>query len=430
MAVGVLKAAQQYIRFMRMLVLLGPILGLSAMAQDCSIPFTESLFDVQVESDVWYGNASRFNGGTDSLRLNLYKPVGDGQTERPLVLLIHGGGFIEGHRHDFNALCAQLASYGWAAATVSYRLGYYGNGILDPPYAYDPNEFQRAAYRAMQDAKGALRFLKGRHLQDSTSISSVFLLGASAGAITAMHSAYLDLPAEKPASCGAIGQVQHFFNFYQRPDLGTVEGDLHLNGHDASALGVVNIFGAVLDTGFIVSAQDPALFSYHQINDPVVGCGTQRPYWGIGLGAPDQQPWIQGSCTIDQRVQNLGFAPERYQFILHNGNEHAVHDPVGVIALAAQWMRDLMCSITTSTMEQVGGSWRIVPNPASDGAILMHPMPAQGHFALLDAQGRTLRNGRLSGDRTWLQLHDLAPGAYWVRIEEGAEVTALRLVKD
>lgn len=406
------------------------LLATMARAQDCSIPFTEPLFGVQVENGIWYGNAMRYNGGTDSLRLNLYKPVGDGQTDRPLVVLIHGGGLIEGHRNDFNALCEQLASYGYAAATISYRLGYYGNGILEAPYAYDPSEFRRAAFRAMQDAKGAIRFLKGRSALDSTSNTSVILLGASAGAITAMHAAYLDQPDEKPASCSTIGQVQHFFNFYPRPDLGGVEGDLNQNGHNASVLGVVNLFGGVLDTAFIETAQDPALFSYHQSGDPVVGCGTQQPYWGIGLGMPDQLPWLHGSCTIDQRMQHLGFPGEHYQFHLHTGNEHTVHDPVAVLAEVMPWMRNLFCSATLGASDPHPVSFIVAPNPADGFVGITRTESGPFGFDLQDGRGRIWLQGTSSGQRLDLDLRALPAGPYVLRVIDAAGISVSRVVRE
>lgn len=391
------------------------LLSTSIRAQDCSIPFTEPLFGVQAEMNVWYGNAPRFNGGTDSLHLNLFKPVGDGQVDRPLVLLIHGGGFYAGHRNDFNGMASDLASRGWTAATISYRLGFYGTWLFEPPYAYDPHEIRRAIYRAMQDAKGAVRFLKSRSAQDSTSTSSVFLLGGSAGAIAALHAAYLDEDSEKPASANAIGAVQHVLSFYPRPDLGTINGALHQNGHDASVLGVVNIFGALMDTALVQSATDPALLSYHQLGDPVVGCGVQRPYWGAGLGIMDNYPWLHGSCSIDARMQHLGFAGERYGFILHNGNEHAVHAPDSVILASMLWMRELMCGLPTS-----GSSHEAMP------AVSIHPNPSAGRitleapwamdFSIHDAAGRTVMRGPWqTGSRT-IDLSSLRDGPYVLRL--------------
>jgi dienelactone hydrolase len=399
-------------------------------AQDCSIPFTQPLFGTQQEQGIWYGNATRFNGGTDSLRLNLYKPVGDGQAERPLVIAIHGGGFTGGHRNDLNDYCNTLAGMGWGCATISYRLGYYGNGLFDPPYAYDPNEMRRAIFRAQQDAKGAIRFLKGRHAQDSTSTVNVLLVGFSAGAITALHAAYIDQPGEKPAAANAIGDVQHFLNFYPRPDLGGIDGDLDQNGFDASVLGVVNMFGAVLDTAIIDGADRPALYSYHQSGDLVVACGHDRPYWGIGLGAPDNQPYLYGSCAIDPHVQQLGSTPGHYHFTLHQGNAHDVHDPVGILLETLQWKRELFCGATTS-VPQVEHSTAIAihPNPVADHLIMQGlPVGIQRDYVVFDALGAMVAQGRLTNDR--IAVEALPSGSYVLRINSGQEVRHARFIKE
>lgn len=387
------------------------------VAQDCSIPFTEPLFDVQSEADIWYGNAPRFDGGTDSLRLNLYKPLGDGQTERPLLILIHGGGFIGGHRNDLNAVCSSIASMGWATATVSYRLGIYGTGILDPPFAYDPYEATRAAYRAMQDVKGAIRFLKERHLQDSTSTANVLLMGFSAGAITALHAAYLDQPAEKPAVCNAIGDVQHFFNFYPRPDLGPVDGTLNQNGMDASVLGLANMFGALIDTNYIESNADPALYSYHQDQDPVVGCYHQQIYWGLPLGVSATYPWWYGSCVIDQRMQHLGFTSDRYLYHPYSGNAHELHDPVGITTESLQWMRELFCSANTGiATNQVSSTPLTFPNPTIGTLTLNAPAPAKSRVQLIDSRGRILMDLALRIDQRVIDLGTPKSGLYFLRL--------------
>lgn len=406
--------------------LLFPLLAFSkALAQDCSIPFNQPLFAVQAEPGLWYGNAMRFNGATDSLRLNLFKPTGDGQQQRPMVIAIHGGGFSAGNRNELNDYCTTLASMGWACATLSYRLGFYGTGLLDPPYAHDPNEIRRAAYRAMQDTKGAIRYLKGRSAQDSTSTTNVLLVGFSAGSFAAMHAAYLDRLEEKPAAANAIGQVQHGFNFFPRPDLGPVEGTLNLGSHDASVLGVVNIFGALLDTAYIEGPNDPALYSYHQTLDPVVGCGLQRPYWGIGLGVPDNYPWVHGSCSIDTRVQGLGFAPGRYRFTLHNDNAHEVHDPVAILLETLQWMRDLFCTLTSTRAELPPAHIRVQPNPST--GTLTVDIRGQGPlaFEVRDGMGRLVHAGNLLNDGTALDLAHLPNGLYLLRaVVDGREVVA------
>ena len=406
------------------------LLALRTQAQDCSIPFTEPLFDVRHDSDLWYGNATRFDGGTDSLRLDLYKPVGDGQTERPLVVAIHGGGFYEGNRSELGSYCSSLASMGWACATISYRLGFYGTGLFQPPWAYDPFEVQRAIYRAAQDAKGAVRFLKGRHAQDSTSTTNVLLLGFSAGAITALHAAYMDLPAEKPVGAGALADVQHLFTFYPRPDLGAVEGELHTGSYDASVLGVVSMYGALLDTAFIGGALDPALYTYHQTGDPIVACGFNRPYWGIGFGIPDNDPYLFGSCAIAPRMQHLGFAPDRYHATVYNGNEHAVHDPTAIFNESTQWMRDLFCLSTAIPVAATTAQGLLAyPSPSSGLITLESTDGAPGLLRVQDITGRLLHEDRCTEWPCTIDLSAAPRGTHLITlIGEDGVVRRTRIV--
>ena len=124
-------------------VLLSFLLPTTLLAQDCTIPFTTPLFDVREEMNIYYGTETRYNGVVEDLRLNLFKPIGDGQVERPLIILIHGGGFTGGNRNDLNNSCRELAGMGWATATISYRLDFYGTWLIGSPFSYDPAEVVR-----------------------------------------------------------------------------------------------------------------------------------------------------------------------------------------------------------------------------------------------------------------------------------------------
>ncbi|MCB9200587.1 MAG: carboxylesterase family protein [Flavobacteriales bacterium] len=312
-------------------------------AQDCSIDFLTPQFGVQQEMDLAYGTQERFNGQQEVLRLNLFKPVGDGQTERPLIVLVHGGGFFDGHRDDLNALCTDLAAQGWVAATVGYRLDFYGTWLLGSPWAYDPAEVIRAAYRAQQDVRGAVRYLKGRAAQDSSSTTNVYLLGFSAGAISALHAAFVDDPAEKPAACGAIGPVTHLFTNYPRPDLGPIEGTSSLNGQTEEVRGVVSFYGGLLDTNMVGPTLDKRLYLYHQTGDPIVGCYYQQGLHGMPLGVGDNFPYLYGSCVMNDRIENLQPDPGTYFYHQYTGNAHEVHDMNTVWPEAIAFMRDDFC---------------------------------------------------------------------------------------
>ncbi|MBD3240047.1 MAG: alpha/beta hydrolase fold domain-containing protein [Chitinivibrionales bacterium] len=53
-------------------------------------------------------------------RYDVFRPHGDERV--PLVLLIHGGGWTGGHRVRYHESCLRLASEGYAAVTIGYRL--------------------------------------------------------------------------------------------------------------------------------------------------------------------------------------------------------------------------------------------------------------------------------------------------------------------
>ncbi len=373
-----MKAGFRALSFANLSVLTAPAL----LAQDCSIPFTEPMFGVQQEMDILYGSSVRYNGTTQELRLNLFKPVDDEQTQRPLIILIPGGGFFDGDRSDLNAMCRDLASKGWAAATISYRLGFYAPWPLSSPFAYDPAEIVRAAYRAQQDARGAVRFLKARSAIDSTSTENVMLMGFSAGAITALHAAYVDDPSKKPAACEAIGPVSRFPSTYPRPDLGPIEGTLNLNGQNEKVLAVASNYGGLLDTSLISGPLDPALYMYHQTGDPTVGCGHQQGLWGMPLGVGDNFPWLYGSCVTDIRIQNLDPAPGRYLLHLYNGNEHAVHDPDAILLETELFLRNLFCSPVTG-VDLAARVFLDGPYDASTG-LMGDPLRSLGGFPMIE----------------------------------------------
>lgn len=394
-------------------------------AQNCDYHFVSRQFGVHTERDVLYGIDTLFNGGADSLRMNIFKPLGDGQTERPLLIALHGGAWIGGHRNDMDSLCYGYAQRGYVAATISYRMGFYGPWPFQPPYANDPAEVIRACYRAVQDLNGAIRFLKGRGLQDSSSAEQVFLLGGSAGAITAVHSAYVNDPAEKPAECGAIGPVMEFLTPRQRPDLGPVEGRLNFNGHDNSVKAVASLFGGIFDTTYIDAATDPALYLYHQTGDRLVGCGYQQGLWGLPLGLGANYPWFHGSCSMDPRMQNLGYDSTRYQFYLHDGPDHTVHDLPLVDSLIAVFFAQQICpavSTGTGPDDITASDIRVQPNPASGTFYISWTGAPFTRILLFDLSGRLIREEAVSAGDTEMKFRvDHLPNGLYILRCEGVE---------
>jgi para-nitrobenzyl esterase len=391
-------------------------------AQNCTEDYTELQYDFTEEYDVFYGKAQRFNGSWDSLRMNIFKPVGDDNSQRPLLVLVHGGGFYGGNRSQFNALCQWYAQRGYVTATISYRLG-FNKLLLDYPFTFDQHEIIRAIYRGMQDARGAIRFLKGRAEQDSTDINRVALVGGSAGGFIALAATYIDLPAEKPASAGSISP----FVLDPRPDLGPIEGTLNLNGHNTDIRAVVNIFGGMIDTNHVTSPTDPALFSYHQTLDPVVSCGHNRPYWALPL-VPDNYPFVYGSCVMNQRFENLGFAPEDWQSYIHTGDQHDVHDIVLIDSLIADFLNYQLCEVITNIYEvKVQNDFSLFPNPATDHLEISYNEGIES-LTMYNLVGQPVLQKSGFKNNYFLNVANLPRGIYLVEIQTNHQRVVKKVV--
>ena len=84
---------------------------------DCDNRYSIELFnDVNVET-VTYSNLY-------NLQMDIYTPYGDNCTNRPLIILAHGGSFIGGSKSNPTMvdLCETFAKRGYVAASINYRL--------------------------------------------------------------------------------------------------------------------------------------------------------------------------------------------------------------------------------------------------------------------------------------------------------------------
>lgn len=260
-------------------------------------PYTLAQFAYDSIIDVVYGTATDYAGNTDTLKMDIYKPLGDQNCKRPIAVVIHGGAWVAGSKNDINTILFSraLARRGYVVANINYRLGTHKasnyvmyavcNTSISAPCAYicDSAEILRANFRGMQDAKGAIRYMKSRNIGDSTDIDNVYLIGESAGGFVALAAAFTDQASEKPAACFSISnapQPDNDMNTYgcipssndlSRPDLGSIDGTLHTGLYDATVKGVASIYGGVLDPGIFQQLADtPVVYLYHQGSDVVV----------------------------------------------------------------------------------------------------------------------------------------------------------------
>jgi acetyl esterase/lipase len=96
---------------------------------------------------------------------DLYRPKGAGPF--PVLVALHGGGWVQGARSAFQYWGPYLAARGYALFAISYRLAQAG---------------QKTFPHAVQDALAAVQFCRGSAADLNLDPERIGLMGASAGA--------------------------------------------------------------------------------------------------------------------------------------------------------------------------------------------------------------------------------------------------------
>ena len=226
-------------------------------------------------SDIQYGEAINLRDISEKLLLDIYFPSLDTLKKRPLVVFLHGGGFKNGDKAQGYPLlfCQGLVKRGYVVSSINYRLG-----VAEPQT--DTSTF-KAMYRAIQDAKAAIRFFRKNANKFGIDTSNVFIMGGSAGSIAALHLAYLDQ-----------NEVPDFIDIKK---MGTLEGTSGNEGFSSKVKAVINCWGALNNLSWMKKGDIP-VFSIHGIKDKMVPYDSSFSSHGSRFG----------SRIIYERAMSLG----------------------------------------------------------------------------------------------------------------------------
>lgn len=156
-----------------------------------------------------YGASVPFGSTTSApLLLDLYEPAGDTAAARPVLVWIHGGGFVSGTRTDgqIPRLARSFALRGYVSVSISYR--------LRTPAGF--NSDQTGGIRdAVHDARAAVRWVRANSRQYRLDTARVAFVGSSAGAITALLGTYdQSLGEGSSGNPGYSSQVKTVVDFW------------------------------------------------------------------------------------------------------------------------------------------------------------------------------------------------------------------------
>lgn len=141
--------------------------------------------DIEIRPNLVYQQAAG-----QELKLDLYLPY-DRQRPRPLVIWVHGGGWVGGTREVANLRLLPWLQMGWAAANVSYRVAR-----------------QSPAPAAVEDVRCALRWLLARADELKIDRERIVITGGSAGAHLALMAGMLPSPNRFDRACPTEGAAR------------------------------------------------------------------------------------------------------------------------------------------------------------------------------------------------------------------------------
>ncbi len=240
----------------------------------------------EVERDIVYGNNVTVLASPPEpadLLMDVYKPIGDSATNRPVWIVLHTGSFlpplfngqITGARSDSTVvnICKRLNALGYVAVAATYRLGWL-------PTAADQDTrtgtLLQAAYRGIQDTRTCIRFLR-KSIEEGNPYgidpNRIGVWGVGTGSYLAFGAGTLDDPEEV--------LLPKFLNSNDNTPLadtallgnfdGTTPGQIGIPNHvgyNSDFDICVNLGGAMGDISWLDGKEnEPAFVGFHSTRD-------------------------------------------------------------------------------------------------------------------------------------------------------------------
>lgn len=254
--------------------------------------YLEEVFtEVEVDTNVVYAqNITVFTSppSLQTLRADYYMPVGDTETNRPLIIYVHTGSFLPvpqngqptGNKQDYAVIetCTRLAKMGYVVAAIEYRLGW---NPFSATVELRRNQLINAAYRSLQDIRAFIRFnwMMWQEGGNPYGISpcKIAAFGQGTGGYVALVAATLDQQEEidipkfqDPATGESYINVALIGDIY-----GETAGAINVPNHVGWPNEIqfsFNAGGALGDSSWIDSNSAP-MAGAHVVNDPFAPFG-------------------------------------------------------------------------------------------------------------------------------------------------------------
>lgn len=406
-----------------LLVLFQSVITLSLHAQCDGNRYRNYVFtDVVSTTDIQYGENIDYQGTTTPLLMDVYEPAGDVATNRPLVIMCHGGYFLSGDKAaaDMLPMCEDLARMGYVVASINYRVGIPFGASLEVPYG-------QAVVRAVQDLRAAIRWFRKDAAESGNTYridpEKVFTGGASAGGFMALHTAYMDdneIPSWLDMSISGLE--------------GGLEGNSGNPGYSSDVQGIIPISGALGDSDWIDPTDTTPACLFHGDADQTVTIDSAT----FVLFGMINVTTIEGSnYCADQMdlmlIEHCYHITSGGGHVPYLGND-AVYDTT--MSIMSNFLSHLVCDIpldcdyrelSTGVEETANAALVVYPNPGN-GSFQLAGLIGPAWVEVYDAMGRRVGREWMQPQQT-MQM-DAPSGLYVIRVEQEGVVQSMSWISE
>ncbi|MEZ5013648.1 MAG: T9SS type A sorting domain-containing protein [Chitinophagales bacterium] len=373
-------------------------------------------------ADNWYGNVVNYKWNTFDIA---YPDLAvDELQRRPLIVLFHGGGFGGGDKDDLDAYIFELAQRGYVAASCNYRLGWETGGADPSDCLGDPASLLDAWYRCSQDVDAAIRYLTSEANMYGIDTAWIFAGGQSAGVM-----------GVTTAICVPQTVLDQQYTI-QSEKLGPLAGADNPIDEKYTIKGIVNMWGAILDTIYLTQEKNIPFISFYGDADRLISPQSGPVH---GCTEPNQYFTVFGSAAITNRLEHVQTCT-----ILHENKmgSHEAYADAFTIPNTACFVKSILCSdcISGHYINDVGscrdsytsgldipvGDLLIYPDPADQFIRVELPAwrdHAGMHITVYDVSGKTLYSlvqGNM--DPVFIPVADLPNGIYILECNTNSQV--------
>lgn len=369
--------------------------------------YINDVFPTVTKTTVLYAPSVNHSGVAVTLSMDIYQPQGDNLSQRPVVVLAHGGSFVFGDKSQMQRWCELLARKGYVAASIQYRLyPVFTLGFPDSTAIFD------TAIKALGDMKAAVRYFR----EDAATTDQfradpdhIFIGGYSAGAVTALHAGYLDAEDAIPVFLQGLVAAN-----------GGLEGNSGTatnKSYSSHASAIINMSGGLYRSEWIDATELP-LVSIHGTADATVA-------YTYGLAA--NIAYLEGSSLLHVRAEASGLW-NYLQTVPGAGHtnlyESVVYQPQvdSFWVVASTLLESLTCATTATQETTAEADWSVMPNPATESAVRLQ-LPAtiqRAELAAFDAVGRLVLPWQRMDQQAVLSVAHWPAGNYWLQLRDAA----------